>query len=339
MNWRGSFLRWLRRMNVVVLLIAQLYSFGNFDFGFFSVPEAEAAIPVTIGYQGRLKNASGSALTGTYTFTFRLYDASSGGSPLWTEIQPNISVDQSYFSVQLGAITPFPSSVNFNQQLYLTTDVNGDGEMTPRIPINTVPYAYTAANAESLSSAPASPNGGRVFYNSADGTLNYYDGAASLWRTVNQGISLQTITDAGALTTSTLQFAGGTSTADFAVSGALNVTGAASLQDFTFLGANGTAVTSTNLFATNSSLTNATSTGWFGFATANGTTLTAANLNSGNVSFSGGNMDGVSIGISSPAPAIFTSVSSTNATSTNLFVSNLAALPTNTSINGQSVCL
>ena len=37
----------------------------------------------TIAYQGRLANAAGEPLTGTYNMIFRLYDAATGGTPLW----------------------------------------------------------------------------------------------------------------------------------------------------------------------------------------------------------------------------------------------------------------
>ena len=47
-------------------------------------PLAATTSTGTIAYQGRLANASGNPLTGTYNMSFRLYNASSGGTPLWT---------------------------------------------------------------------------------------------------------------------------------------------------------------------------------------------------------------------------------------------------------------
>ncbi|RPI38920.1 MAG: hypothetical protein EHM53_07550, partial [Methanoregulaceae archaeon] len=45
------------------------------------------AAPVTssITYQGKLTNAAGGPLTGTYSVTFKLYDASTGGITLNTD--------------------------------------------------------------------------------------------------------------------------------------------------------------------------------------------------------------------------------------------------------------
>lgn len=44
-----------------------------------------AASTGTIAYQGRLAGAADAPLTGTYSIIFRLYDAATGGTPLWTE--------------------------------------------------------------------------------------------------------------------------------------------------------------------------------------------------------------------------------------------------------------
>ncbi|MBK9093163.1 MAG: hypothetical protein IPM84_10330 [Anaerolineae bacterium] len=44
-----------------------------------------AASTGTIAYQGRLADAADAPLTGAYSIIFRLYDAATGGTPLWTE--------------------------------------------------------------------------------------------------------------------------------------------------------------------------------------------------------------------------------------------------------------
>ena len=46
-----------------------------------------APVAQNITYQGKLTNAAGSPLTGTYTFTFRLYNVPTGGTALDTMIQ------------------------------------------------------------------------------------------------------------------------------------------------------------------------------------------------------------------------------------------------------------
>jgi len=85
-NWR----RWLpSRGNIiftllVVALLVVVQTAGALPLGRpLAAPGATST--GTIAYQGRLADANGAPLTGTYNMIFRLYPASSGGTPLWTE--------------------------------------------------------------------------------------------------------------------------------------------------------------------------------------------------------------------------------------------------------------
>lgn len=159
---------------------------------------AFAATPSTIGYQGRLRNSSGTAQTGSFSVTFRMYGALSGGSAIWSETQ-TLTVTDGFLSAQLGSVTPFPATMDFNQPLYFSVEVNSDGEMSPRVPVNTIPYAYTAGGINSLDAVPGSATGGRMYYNTTNGSLNYYDGVNGVWRNLRQPptSTLQTVTDGG----------------------------------------------------------------------------------------------------------------------------------------------
>lgn len=99
----------------------------------------------TIAYQGRLTDANGNPLTGTYNMTFRLYDVASGGSPLWTELWTGgnaVEVNDGLFNVLFGSITTIPRSViEDNETLWLGVKVGNDIEMTPRVQLGSVPYA------------------------------------------------------------------------------------------------------------------------------------------------------------------------------------------------------
>ncbi|MGC1378031.1 MAG: tail fiber protein, partial [Anaerolineales bacterium] len=120
--------------------------------GVLAAPQGRAAQAATstgaIAYQGRLADASGAPLTGTYILTFRLYNVASGGSPLWEEIwigANNVQVTNGLFSVMLGSITPIPQSLFIgNSSLWLGVDVGTDAEMTPRVQLGSVPYAILA---------------------------------------------------------------------------------------------------------------------------------------------------------------------------------------------------
>ena len=83
----GNLRAWLpSRGNVLFTLLIVAAFFWVQSIGAFpnNAPRAFTSTG-TIAYQGRLANASGSPVTGTYNMLFRLYNASSGGTPLREE--------------------------------------------------------------------------------------------------------------------------------------------------------------------------------------------------------------------------------------------------------------
>ena len=106
----------------------------------------DAAVPHLIRYQGSLIDTQQVPLEGPYTLTFRLYDAATGGTNVWEETQTNVSLTKGQFSVLLGQVTPL--DLAFDKDLWLSVEVNHDGEMSPRQQLSSVPYAYRAAVAD-----------------------------------------------------------------------------------------------------------------------------------------------------------------------------------------------
>ena len=115
---------------------------------------AWAAVPWMINYQGRLTDTGGSAVTGSVTIIFRLYDAATAGTKLWEETQTmSLSeADNGIFNVILGSVTAL-TSVDFNTAMWLTVQVADDTEMTPRQRLTAVGYAVNADQIDSLDSA------------------------------------------------------------------------------------------------------------------------------------------------------------------------------------------
>ncbi len=104
-----------------------------------------AAAPNTLSYQGNLANASGQPITATLNITFRLFDVASGGTVLWSETQPAVSVDGGNLAVELGLVTPLPTAI-WGRQLYLGIQIAGDSEMTPRPRLTAAPFALRAGS-------------------------------------------------------------------------------------------------------------------------------------------------------------------------------------------------
>lgn len=113
-----------------------------------------AATVSTLNFQARLHNTSGGLVAdGTYSIQFKLYNVSGGGVAEWTETQPSVTVKAGYLSVALGSATAFPGTIDWSEEHWLTMNVNGDGEMNPRLKLTAVPYAFRASVADALKTA------------------------------------------------------------------------------------------------------------------------------------------------------------------------------------------
>ena len=141
--------RWLpSRGNVLFTLVMIAVLLWAQSAGAVPFLAESAASTGTIAYQGRLADNAGNPLTSTLNMSFRLYAASSGGTPLWTEqwTGPNgVKVSDGLFNVMLGSLTPIPQSViTGNANLFLGITVGTDDEMAPRVQLGSVPFAVQA---------------------------------------------------------------------------------------------------------------------------------------------------------------------------------------------------
>jgi len=112
-----------------------------------------AEVPKLINYQGHLTDKGGNPITGNSNITFRIYDAESGGSILWSETQIGVSAKNGIFNVLLGSATVggIPESVFSATNRWLGIIVGNDSEMSPRQQLMSVPYAYRAGSVEAPS--------------------------------------------------------------------------------------------------------------------------------------------------------------------------------------------
>ena len=141
---------------------------------FANVSHAAPGVNQALGFQGRLQYSGGGVVAdGNYNIQFKIYQdgaGSSAGNPggtlKWTESYINnggtsgVSVKNGYFSVNLGSVNPFGTSVDWNQDtLWLSMNVAGsdvacttygttpcvaDGEMLPMQRLTSVPYALNS---------------------------------------------------------------------------------------------------------------------------------------------------------------------------------------------------
>lgn len=163
----------LRRLLRIVGILTLLVAFITMLF-FGYVAKAAPGINQTISFQGRLLTSAGNPVPdGFYNIQFKIYQdgtgtavGNPGGQLKWSESYVNnggqngIKVTNGYMSVNLGANTPFGTSIDWNQDtLWLSMNIAGlnascstfntgnctaDGEMTPMKRLTATPYAINS---------------------------------------------------------------------------------------------------------------------------------------------------------------------------------------------------
>jgi len=129
--------------SILIFIFALTLSFSLCALSF-------ADIPHLINYQGKLTDKAGKPVAdGTYSVTFRIYDAESAGTLLWEETQ-SVSIQKGIFSVLLGGVTAL--NLAFDVPYWLEIKV-GNEVMSPRQRMASVGYAFTAQNANKAQDA------------------------------------------------------------------------------------------------------------------------------------------------------------------------------------------
>ena len=173
--------------NVVVLFLLLSLVFTSL---LTSVSPVFAATGINkqIGYQGVLRNSSGNAVpNASYDIVFKIYNVSSGGTPLWTGTYTAsngnpVATNNGFFHVLLGSGTGNTMTVDFSQdEYYLGMTVGSDSEMTPRQRIASVPQAFNADMLDGLdstafvtSTGTQTITGDKTFTSSSGLALNPY---------------------------------------------------------------------------------------------------------------------------------------------------------------------
>lgn len=175
-------------LSLIKKLVAIGFATGVILLAYSLVPShlagAAAGVNQQLNFQGRLLNSQGATVPdGYYNIQFKIYQDGDGqtagnttGSPAgslkWTESWLNsagkgVQVKNGFLSVQLGSITPFGSSVDWNQDtLWLSMNVGStnvsctpftsctpDGEMVPMKRMSANPYALNAGQLGGISAS------------------------------------------------------------------------------------------------------------------------------------------------------------------------------------------
>jgi len=102
-----------------------------------------ADVPKTINYQGRLTDLSGNPVVdGTHSITVSLYNSVTATTASWSDNYAT-ATKSGYFNLVLGSNIQKLETLDFSQQYWVGLRVDTDSEMTPRQPLNSVPYALS----------------------------------------------------------------------------------------------------------------------------------------------------------------------------------------------------
>jgi len=186
-----------------ILLAAIVFSF---------VSAVWAAVPQLINFQGVLKNGSGNPVTdSTYTITFTIYDAPSGGLLLWNETQ-SVSTNGGNFTILLGASSMLPADIFNFPSRWLGIVLPPEPEITPRQQMVSVPTSFYSGMSDSTNFAwmaasltcwgcvgedKIAPNavGGDKIIDGSVGTSDLANGSVSEAKLVDGSVSTAKIQD------------------------------------------------------------------------------------------------------------------------------------------------
>lgn len=147
----------------------------------FTISTVTAQMPRQISYQGVAYNNLNKGYGGNHDVTFKFYNVATGGTAIYTETQRNIAFNNGVFSASIGSVATIPTSLDFNQALYLGITIDDGSEISPRTPFSAVPYAFfaqksdTAATAKKIGSygvsSPTAPQANTLVPTGSDGKL------------------------------------------------------------------------------------------------------------------------------------------------------------------------
>jgi hypothetical protein len=137
-----------------------------------AAPPAFSQVPQDTTFTGRLVDDVGDPLAGPVNLELRIFDIVTGGSPLYTEEHNGTVLDATGgFAVQLGRGTSpsgtFDASLFSNSNRWLEV-VAGADVLMPRQPIDSVPWALIAQQANQIVPDPNAPR----FEDCGDGTVS-----------------------------------------------------------------------------------------------------------------------------------------------------------------------
>ncbi|HZS40332.1 MAG TPA: hypothetical protein VFF06_26050 [Polyangia bacterium] len=119
---------------------------------------AGADLPRQLNVQGRLLDNSGTPKDGTFSISFTIYDAPTGGNSCHSETD-TVPVNHGLFNTYLGYPSGISANCSFANAAYIEMKVGSDSPMSPRMVVPIAAYSITAQNLVVGSVAYSAGNG------------------------------------------------------------------------------------------------------------------------------------------------------------------------------------
>ncbi|MEO0158492.1 MAG: hypothetical protein ABIM59_07170, partial [candidate division WOR-3 bacterium] len=135
---------------IVGLLLAGVAPKTGFGMpGDPAIGKGDKSVPTTINYQAYITHKSDTTpLDTTANFTFRIYNAPSGGNLLWTENQSDVPVIKGILDTRLGINNPLPPTIFYTGQTLWLEVVMGTETFSPRKALVSAGQAFHAQRAD-----------------------------------------------------------------------------------------------------------------------------------------------------------------------------------------------
>ncbi len=158
---------------------------ASFSYGLFTkitlvllvavFSSAEAVVPTSFTYQGRLTNSAGTPLNEIVALTFNIYSDSLGATSIWTEALPMVPVTDGLFSVELGKTNPLTAVIFNGNMRWLGIRVDLDPELRPLRQLLSIPNSFQALHADTAHHAKTIADNSVTTGKIVNGTISFSD--------------------------------------------------------------------------------------------------------------------------------------------------------------------
>ncbi len=141
----------------------------------FLTSVAQAGVPSSFAYQGRLTEADGTPLNEVVALTFNIYSDSLGTASIWSESHATVTIANGLFTIVLGNTNPLTVGVFNGSIRWLGISIDAGAELRPLRPLLSVPGAFQAIQSDTALHAKTIADNSVTTSKIVNGTIQFGD--------------------------------------------------------------------------------------------------------------------------------------------------------------------